>query len=233
SPIFCTSACRAFSTVPRPGARDGAAAASAGFFSATTCANFLANATKSALRATKSVSQFNSTMAPVLPSAERNAPITPSAAMRSAAFDALAPLRMRSSSSAFAASPPVSASAFLHSIMGSPVRLRRSITMLAVISAMLLAPGLRVAARQSQVPSDALRFFIPTGCRSNRRDRSKRGRGSLRSRRRFVSRYFDEFIGLNDFLDHLAATFEDCVGDTAGIQANRAARVVVAGYHVG
>ena len=56
--------------------------------------------------------------------------------MRPAAFDALAPLLIRRSSSAFARSPAASVSAFLHSIMPSPVRWRRSITMLAAISAM-------------------------------------------------------------------------------------------------
>ena len=52
---------------------------------------------------------------------ESQAPITPSAATRAAALLALAPLLMRSSSSAFFRSPPASASAFLHSIIPSPV----------------------------------------------------------------------------------------------------------------
>ncbi len=59
----------------------------------------------------------------------------PSAAIRLAAFDAFAPLLMRSSSSAFARSPSASVSAFLHSIMPRPVRWRSSITVLAEISA--------------------------------------------------------------------------------------------------
>jgi hypothetical protein len=64
-------------------------------------------------------------------------PIVPSAAIRPATLLAFAPLRMRSRSSALLMSPPASSSAFLHSIMPSPVRLRRSLTMLAVISAIL------------------------------------------------------------------------------------------------
>ena len=56
--------------------------------------------------ATKSVSQFTSTIAPSSRPARRTVPITPSAATRPAAFDAFAPLLMRSSSSAFARSPP-------------------------------------------------------------------------------------------------------------------------------
>ena len=43
---------------------------------------------------------------------------------------------LRSHSSAFSKSPPVSASAFLQSIMPAPVFSRRSLTIAAVISAM-------------------------------------------------------------------------------------------------
>src|SRR5688572_31590090 len=45
---------------------------------------------------------------------------------------------MRSSSSAFFMSPPASSSAFLHSIMPSPVSSRSSLTMPAVISAIAI-----------------------------------------------------------------------------------------------
>jgi hypothetical protein len=100
------------------------------------CATSAANARKSSFLATKSVSQFTSTIAAVFASGATYRPITPSAAMRLAAFDALAPLLIRSSSSALARSPAASVSALLHSIMPSPVRWRRSITMLAAISAM-------------------------------------------------------------------------------------------------
>jgi len=44
-------------------------------------------------------------------------------------------------------SPPASSSAFLHSIMPSPVRLRSSLTMLAVISAILDCSWFFVARR--------------------------------------------------------------------------------------
>ena len=138
SPSFCTSAWRTDSTVPPASGSSASAATSAGFFSAIACATLRANATKSSLRDTKSVSQFTSTIAPDLASAARYAPTMPSAATRPAAFDALAPLLIRSSSSALAISPSASVSAFLHSIMPRPVRWRRSITMLAEMSAMLL-----------------------------------------------------------------------------------------------
>src|SRR3981081_3527873 len=55
--------------------------------------------------------------------------------MRPAALLALAPLLMRSRSSAFLMSPPASVSAVLHSIIASPVISRSSFTRLALISA--------------------------------------------------------------------------------------------------
>ena len=111
------------------------AATSAGLSRTMVCATSLANALKSSFLATKSVSQFTSTIAAVTAPGHTCSPITPSAAIRSAALLALAPLRIRSSSSAFVMSPAASVNAFLHSIMPSPVRWRRSITMLAEMSA--------------------------------------------------------------------------------------------------
>ncbi len=137
SPSFCTSAWRTDSTVPPSSGSAPSAATSAGLRSMMTCATLRANAMKSSLRDTKSVSQLTSTIAPVLPSGVTVAPTTPSAATRPAALDALAPLLIRSSSSALTMSPSLSDSAFLHSIMPSPVRWRSSITVLAEMSAIL------------------------------------------------------------------------------------------------
>ena len=130
------SALRVSSTLPEPLAiaMPDSASRSAGSFFATVSAAFFANATKSSFFATKSVSQFTSTTAPVLPSFEIYALTTPSAVTRLAALLALAPLLMRSCSSAAFRSPFDSTSAFLHSIMPRPVISRSSLTILAVIS---------------------------------------------------------------------------------------------------
>src|SRR5208283_3290288 len=237
SPSFCTSAWRAASTVPPSSGSAASAATSAGFFSATSRARHCAKATKSALRATKSVSQLSSTIAPCLPSSAMKAPMTPSAATRSAAFDAFAPLRMRSSCSALSMSPPASVSAFLHSIIGSPVRLRRSITMLADISAMLHLS--RSSGRRAGVDSTPVdrpcRLCIPPRWLSAAGGQPKglMPRFVPRLRRCLVPRDLDELVGLDDFLDHLAAAFENRVGDAAGIEADRPAGIVVARNDVG
>jgi hypothetical protein len=63
--------------------------------------------------------------------------ITPSAATLAAALLALLPSLIRSISSARCRSPSASVRAFLHSIIGASVFSRSSLTMLAVISAML------------------------------------------------------------------------------------------------
>ena len=69
SPIFCTSATRRASTVsPEASLLAPSAATSAGLSRAAICAIFCANALKSSLRATKSVSQLTSTIAPVFAS---------------------------------------------------------------------------------------------------------------------------------------------------------------------
>jgi hypothetical protein len=133
----------------------------------------------------------------------------------------LAPLRIRSRSSAFARSPSLSVSAFLHSIMPSPVRWRSSITMLAAISAMsMLRISLSLGTAETpQVPKLSFK---------------KRGRGpffGVSSRRRFGD--LDEFLArLDDLLDHEAPAFEDRVRCAARVQADRPARIVVAGDHV-
>ena len=135
SPIFWTSAWRVASTLWPPSVSAESAATSAGFSSTMSLARPLANAMKSSLRATKSVSQLSSTIAAGLAvGGDGRADDTFGRdAVRGlgrlgAALDAQQLLRL-------ARSPRVSVSAFLHSIMPSPVRSRSSITMLAVISA--------------------------------------------------------------------------------------------------
>src|SRR5450631_3198446 len=183
--------------------RPPSAATSDGSSRATSCATSAANALNSSFLATKSVSQLTSTIAPTLPSGETSRPMTPSAATRSAALDALAPLLMRSSSSAFAMSPAVSASAFLHSIMPRPVRPRSSITMLAAISAMLFAP-VCCRCRASAI--------LPAASALKKRGRSPFW--TMTSGRGLVRRHFDELLGLHDFLDNLTPALEDRVDDT-------------------
>ena len=90
------------------------------------------------LRATKSVSELTSTTTPLVPAV--SAPIRPSAAMRPdflAAFDR--PF-LRSQSIAASMSPSFSASACLQSIMPTPVVSRRSLTIAAVIVAIVERP---------------------------------------------------------------------------------------------
>jgi hypothetical protein len=85
------------------------------------------------LRATKSVSEFTSTMAPVLPFTLR--PMRPSAATRSAFCEARDRPFLRSQSTAFSMSPWLSVRAVLQSIMPAPVFSRSALTKLAVTSA--------------------------------------------------------------------------------------------------
>ncbi len=87
------------------------------------------------LRATKSVSELTSTTTPLLP--DVCAPIRPSAATRPAFFAAFDRPFLRSQSIADCMSPPFSASACLQSIMPTPVVSRRSLTIAAVIVAIL------------------------------------------------------------------------------------------------
>ena len=152
SPNFITNALRASSTLsPDASLSVAKACVSAGFCSATTCAKFFANAIKSSFFATKSVSQLTSIIAPFFPSALINMLTSPSEATRPAALLALAPLLMRSKSSAAAVSPEVSVNAFLHSIMPRPVRSRRSLTIVAVISAMFRSLKIRLRYSKTQL----------------------------------------------------------------------------------
>src|SRR2546426_2104992 len=142
--------------------------------------------------------------------------MTPSVAVRAAALDALLPSLIRRSSSALAELPSASTSAFLHSIIGASVLSRRSLTMLAVISAIT---G-NLTAQNIQKKGAAAPLL-------------GRNRRSLRFRAGLFD--FDEFIGgcTDDFLYDLAAAFQDRIGDPARVQPNRPAGVVVARNHVG
>src|SRR5436190_13326304 len=140
SPILPIRPRRTSSTVgPNPSWLSGSAdsaATSAGFFSATSADSALAKARNESFLVTKSVSQFTSIKAPVVPSTV--AATTPSAAIRDAALPALLPSLTRSSSSALSMLPSASVRAFLHSIIGASVFARSSATMLAVIAAIVI-----------------------------------------------------------------------------------------------
>ena len=187
-----------------------------GILFATSSASPRANARNSSFLATKSVSQFTSTSAPSLRSGARYAPIAPSAAMRQAALLALAPLLMRSRSSAFFMSPPASSSAFLHSIMPSPVSLAQFLHYRCGDFRHLSSSDATSELKKGGIPAPSLSVFAMGASPAAR----------------FLD--LDEFVrgGGDDLLDDLAAAFENRVGDAARVQPNRAARVVVAGDHV-
>src|SRR5438552_1503628 len=123
---------------------------------------------------------------------------------------------MRRSSSALAELPCASTSAFLHSIIGASVLSRRSLTMLAVISAITW----NLAALEVQKKGAAAPLL-------------GRNRRSLPFRPGLFD--FDELVGgcTDDFLHHLAAALQDRIGDPARVQPYRPARVVVARDNVG
>jgi len=100
-----------------------------------TCAISLTSPWNCSLRATKSVSELTSTTTPLGPAV--TAPIRPSAATRPAFFAAFDRPFLRSQSIAACMSPAFSASACLQSIMPTPVVSRRSLTIAAVIVAIV------------------------------------------------------------------------------------------------
>src|SRR5438552_122629 len=130
--------------------------------------------------------------------------MTPSAATRLAALLALAPLLMRSSSSAFLRSPPASARAFLHSIMPRPVISRSSLTMPALISVMPAPCRIQVEKKGRSAP------FSFTWRAPTRRPRLP---------------HLDELVarGGDDLFERLRAPFEHGVRDAARVEPNRAA----------
>ena len=104
--------------------------------SSATLAIILTRPWNRSLRATKSVSELTSTTTPLVPLTAT--PIRPSAATRPAFLAALERPFLRSQSTAASMSPPVSLSAALQSIMPAPVVSRRSLTICAVILAIVL-----------------------------------------------------------------------------------------------
>src|SRR5262249_54564472 len=92
------------------------------------------SAWKSAPRAQKSVSQFVSTRTALPSASSTRAAMIPSPVARPALFAAAARPFLRRTFSASTRSPPVSASALLHSIIPTPVFSRSSFTRLAEIT---------------------------------------------------------------------------------------------------
>src|SRR5579862_2384482 len=134
SPSLATSPRRRSSRLsPASGCSAPSASTVAGPSRRALSATLKAKAPKSGPRATKSVSQFTSTMAAVRESADLTATTSPSAATRVAFLSALARPWRRISSAAASRSPLVSTSAFLHSIIPAPVRSRSCRTASAVI----------------------------------------------------------------------------------------------------
>src|ERR1700716_4360433 len=117
-----------------------------------TCAIILTRPWNWPLRATKSVSELTSTTTPLVP--DVSAPISPSAATRPDFFAAFDKPFLRSQSIAACMSPSFSASACLQSIMPTPVVSRRSLTIAAVIVAIVAhpLPVRAVAARLAASP---------------------------------------------------------------------------------
>ena len=158
----------------------------------------------------------------------------PSAAMRPAAFDALAPLLIRSSSSAFARSPAGFGQrllAFHHAQPGALAQFHHHACgnfrhLVAPCSCWSCSPPRPRGALRASASGPA----PPVAAADAGRRAGAPAAGAVR--RRFV-RDLDELVaGLDDLLDHRAAALEDRVGDAAGVQADRAARVVVARDHV-
>src|SRR4051794_36342987 len=116
-----------------------------------TCAIILTSPWNCSLRATKSVSELTSTTTPLLP--DVSAPIRPSAATRPAFFAAFDRPFLRSQSMAACMSPLFSVSACLQSIMPTPVVSRRSLTIAAVIDAIVEILCLSGRPRRGSRPS--------------------------------------------------------------------------------
>src|SRR5260221_8855924 len=141
--------------------------------------------------------------------------------MRPDILPALAPLLMRSRSSAFFMSPPASSSAFLHSIMPSPVRSRNSLTIPAVMSA-ILACSLKSRPRFSPARVRvAVRVKNPVAKKGACAPFFWRLRGSGCG---LFFRAVDlhKFVA-DDFLDGLTAPIEDRVRNSARGQTHGAA----------
>ena len=125
------------STVSSPILAASSSSTVAGLASAATLATSAMKPVNLGLEATKSVSQETSTSAPVLASSDTKAFTAPSLVARPAFLAAAARPFLRMMSTAASMSPSASTSAFLHSIMPEPVISRSSLTIAAVIWAML------------------------------------------------------------------------------------------------
>jgi len=108
---------------------------SAGFEASTAFTTFCVKLINSSFLAQKSVSEFVSKIAPVLPSLAIAIETKPSAAILPLTLEALFPNLTLNNSSAFFQSPSTSDSAFLQSIIGASVISLNSFTNAAVISA--------------------------------------------------------------------------------------------------
>src|SRR5262245_56031735 len=156
SPIFATRLRRVSSTLAPPASFRAASAPGVVAEAASAArATSAANAWNSGWRATKSVSQFTSASTAARPSPDRAVAIAPSAAIRSAFLSALVRPALRMISAAASRSPPVSRSAFLHSIIPAPVRARSVLT----VSALMLIsfPALVGLARRGTAAHRRLR----------------------------------------------------------------------------
>src|SRR5690606_35372066 len=137
SPILEISAARPSSTVsPEASLASFSDSMSVPSTGSAASATALVKATKLSSLATKSVSELISTRTalPPLWAVETR----PSAVTRLAFLSALASPDLRRASAAASMSPLLSVSAFLHSIIPAPVRSRSSLTIEAVIAAMLM-----------------------------------------------------------------------------------------------
>src|ERR1700682_3048185 len=134
SPMVAMASAMAVSTVTLPTLAALIFSTSAPAWSAT-CAIILTRPWNCSLRATKSVSELTSTTTPLMPAV--SAPIRPSAATRPAFFAAFHRPFLRSQSIPACMSPSCAGSACLYSIMPTPVVSRRSLTIAAVIVAIV------------------------------------------------------------------------------------------------
>src|SRR5690606_27264417 len=193
----------------------------------------LAKSRKFSSRATKSVSLLTSTMMPLLPSSAILVSTVPSAAIRPAFLAAFMPLALRRSSIALSMSPSASTRAFLQSIMPRPVRSRSSLTIPAVILAILLPLQLQKNfqlyesdfKKKGRSPS----FFIACAaslCACSRTTFvSTHSRSGSRSS--VIVADFDE-LAVATYRIELATTFKAGICYSAGIQLDCPNGVIVA-----
>ena len=170
SPIVAMAPEMASRTVPPLGAASARIASTSPPFFSATPATSRASAWKSALRATKSVSELTSTTTPFVPST--STATRPSAATRPDFLAALVMPFLRSQSTAASTSPDVSLRAFLQSIMPAPVFSRRSFTIAAETVAMGSPFGSMRSAKQGPHGND--RFMTETAEKGGPRSGSGR-----------------------------------------------------------